>query len=99
MGIEFISNNNISHKVEEGVNIMAKRTEEQRDAQNAYMEKLQDIKVRVPKEYFDKIKSYATQKKLSINKFIISFLEKEIGQRILSVREQNKIQNEDCKKE
>ncbi len=99
MGIEFISNNNISHKVEEGVNIMAKRTEEQRDAQNAYMEKLQDIKVRVPKEYFDKIKSYATQKKLSINKLIISLLEKEIGERILSVREQNKIQKEDGKKE
>ncbi len=99
MGIEFMSNKNIFYKVVEGVNIMAKRTEEQKDAQNAYMEKLQDIKVRVPKEYFDKIKSHATQKKLSINKLIISLLEKEIGERILSVREQNKIQKEDGKKE
>lgn len=78
---------------------MAKRTEEQKDAQNAYMEKLQDIKVRVPKEYFDKIKSYAIERGLSINKLIISLLEKEIGERILSVREQNKIQKEDGNKE
>ncbi len=99
MGIEFVNNKITSYKIEEGVNIMAKRTEEQKDAQNAYMEKLQDIKVRVPKEYFDKIKSYATKKGLSINKLIISLLEKEIGERILSVREQNKIQKEDGNKE
>ena len=77
---------------------MAKRTNEQKDAQNAYMEKLQDIKIRVPKEYFDKIKKYAESKGLSINKLVISLLEKEIGERILSIREKNKLQKEDGKK-
>ena len=99
MGIEFINNNKATYNIWKGEDIMAKRTDEQKDAQNAYMEKLQDIKVRVPKEYFDKIKSYATSKGLSINKFIISLIEREIGERILSVREQNKMQKDDSKKE
>ena len=36
--------------------MLAARTDKQKDSQDAYMEKLQDIKVRVPKEYYDKIK-------------------------------------------
>ena len=36
--------------------MVAPRTGKQKDSQDAYMEKLQDIKVRVPKEYYDKIK-------------------------------------------
>ncbi len=36
--------------------MMAPRTGKQKDSQDAYMEKLQDIKVRVPKKYYDKIK-------------------------------------------
>ena len=39
--------------------MLAPRTDKQKDSQDAYMEKLQDIKVRVPKEYYDKIKSCA----------------------------------------
>lgn len=71
---------------------MASRTEEQKKSQDMYMEKLQDIKVRVPKEYYDKIKKCADNKGVSINKLVISLLEAEIGERILSVREKKKMQ-------
>lgn len=71
--------------------MLASRTESQKNSQNAYMEKLQDIKVRVPKQYFDVIKEYAESKGTSINKLIISLLEKEIGTEFISIREQNKI--------
>ena len=74
--------------------MLAARTDKQKDSQDAYMEKLQDIKVRVPKEYYDKIKSYAESKGLSINKLVISLLEKEIGEKILSIREKNKLEKE-----
>ena len=70
--------------------MVAPRTDKQKDSQDAYMEKLQDIKVRVPKEYYDKIKSCAESKGLSINKLVISLLENEIGEKILSIREKNK---------
>lgn len=36
--------------------MLAVKTDKRKDSQNAYLEKMQDIKVRVPKEYFDKIK-------------------------------------------
>ena len=75
-------------------NMLAARTDKQKDSQDAYMEKLQDIKVRVPKEYYDKIKDCAESKGLSINKLVISLLEKEIGERILSIREKNKLMKE-----
>lgn len=91
MGIELFK--------ESGDNEMAKRTDVQKDAQNAYMEKLQDIKIRVPKEYFEKIKQYAESKELSINKLVISLLEKEIGEKILSIREKNKLDKERQTKE
>lgn len=71
---------------------MAPRTDKQKNSQDAYMEKLQDIKVRIPKEYYDKIKSYAESKGLSINKLIISLLENEIGEKILPIREKNRIE-------
>lgn len=74
--------------------MLAPRTDKQKDSQNAYMEKLQDIKVRVPKEYYDKIQSYARSQGLSINKLVISLLEKEIGEKILSIREKNKLDKE-----
>lgn len=75
--------------------MLASRTPEQKSSQDAYMEKLQDIKVRVPKEYYDKIKLYADNKGLSINKLVISLLEAEIGERILSIREKKKLEKED----
>ena len=74
--------------------MLAARTDKQKDSQDAYMEKLQDIKVRVPKEYYDKIKSYAESKGLSINKLVISLLENEIGEKILSIREKNKLEKD-----
>ena len=70
------------------------RTDKQKDNQDAFMEKLKDIKVRVSKEYYDKIKSCAESKGLSINKLVIPLLEEEIGERILSIREKNKMENE-----
>mgnify|MGYP003301815286 CR=1 FL=1 len=73
---------------------MLARTDKEKASQNAYMEKLQDIKVRVPKEYYQMIKSYADNKGISVNKLIISLLEKEIGTEITSIREQNKINKE-----
>lgn len=79
--------------IKEGNDDMAARTDKQKDSQDAYMEKLQDIKVRVPKEYYDKIKDCAESKGLSINKLVISLLEEEIGEKILSIREQNKMKN------
>lgn len=74
--------------------MLAARTDKQKDSQDAYMEKLQDIKVRVPVEYYDKIKACASEKGLSINKLVISLLENEIGEKILSIREKNKIEKE-----
>ena len=74
---------------------MLARTAEQKTSQNTYMEKLQDIKVRVPKEYYQTIKNYADSKGTSVNKLIISLLEKEIGTEFLSVRGQNKLKKED----
>lgn len=74
--------------------MVAKRTTKQKDSQDAYMEKLQDIKVRVPKEYYDKITSCAKAKGISINKLVISLLENEIGEKILSIREKNKLEKD-----
>ena len=74
--------------------MVAPRTSKQKDSQDAYMEKLQDIKVRVPKEYYDKIKSCAEAKGLSINKLVILLLEGEIGEKILSIREKNRMDKE-----
>ena len=74
--------------------MLAARTDKQKDSQDAYMEKLQDIKVRVPKEYYDKVKECVDKKGLSINKLVISLLENEIGERILSIREKNKLEKE-----
>jgi len=71
--------------------MVAPRTDKQKDSQDAYMEKLQDIKVRVPKEYYDKTKSCAESKGLNINKLIISLLENEIGGKILSIREKTNL--------
>ena len=50
--------------------------------------------MRVPKEYYDKIKECAESKGMSINKLVISLLEKEIGEKILSIREKNKLKKE-----
>lgn len=44
---------------------MSERTPKQikkKESQNKYMEKLKDIKVRVPLEYYDTIEEYLTEK-------------------------------------
>lgn len=81
---------------------MVERTPEQmkkKESQDKYMEKLKDIKVRVPLEYYDTIEEHLKEKakkeetdKLSVNKWILSLIQKEIGERIVSIREKNKIQ-------
>ncbi len=81
--------------MEERTNKRSPEQQKRKDIQDAYMEKLQDIKVRVPKEYYDKIKACAESKGLSINKLVISLLENEIGEKIVSIREKNKLTKEE----
>lgn len=70
-----------------------------KELQEEYMKKLQDIKVRVPKEQYTIIKDYADSKGMSINKLIVSLLEKEIGDGLFpTIREQNKAKKEQDKK-
>lgn len=69
---------------------MAARTEEQKKAQDKYMGAIKDIKLRVPAEYLDKIKEYAKSKDMSVNQLVISLLEKEMGEEIVTIREKNK---------
>ena len=72
------------------------RTEAQAEQHNRYMAKLQEIKVRFPKEQYSIIKEYATEKGYkSINKFIMDLIKKEIGEeKFPTLREQNKINKE-----
>ena len=82
---------------------MADRTPEQqkkKESQDAYMAKLKDIKVRVPLDYYDVIDNHlegikereGLKSKPTVNKWILSLIQKEIGERIVSIREKNKIQ-------
>lgn len=59
------------------------------------MEKIKDIKLRVPEEYLQPIKDYAKNKGMSVNQLMITLLEKEIGIDIVSIREQNKMKKEE----
>ena len=54
------------------------------------MEKIKDIKLRVPEEYLEPIKQHAKSKGMSVNQLIISLLEKDMGISIMSIRGQNK---------
>ena len=69
---------------------MAARTEKQKESQDKYMGAIKDIKLRVPSEYLDKIKEYAKSKDMSVNQLVISLLEKEMGEEIVTIREKNK---------
>ena len=78
---------------------MAERTPEQqkkKKSQDAYMSKLKDIKIRVPLDYFDIIKKHVEKidKKMSVHKWILSLIENDIKEPIVSIREQNKMQKE-----
>lgn len=75
--------------------MLAKRTLEQKVSQDKYMEKIKDIKLRVPEEYLQPIKDYAKNKGMSVNQLMITLLEKEIGIDIVSIREQNKMKKEE----
>lgn len=66
-----------------------------KELQEEYMKKLQDIKVRVPKEQYTIIKEYADGKGMSVNKLIVSLLKKEIGEELFpTIREQKKAEKE-----
>lgn len=69
-----------------------KKYEYNKEAQDAYMKKLKDIKLRVPEEYLIKIQQHAKLKGISVNKLIISLLEKDMGIEILSIRDKNKLE-------
>lgn len=69
---------------------MLAATDKQKDSLKKYMEKIKDIKLRVPEEYLEPIKQHAKSKGMSVNQLIISLLEKDMGISIMSIREQNK---------
>ncbi len=73
----------------------SKRTDKQKNSQDAYMKKLKDIKLRVPEEYLKKIQEHAKNKGMSVNKLIISLLEKDMGERIITIREKNKLEKKE----
>lgn len=73
--------------------MMASATDKQKDSLKEYMKKIKDIKLRVPEEYLQPIKEHAKAKGMSVNQLVISLLEKDMGLEIVTVREQNK-QNE-----
>ena len=70
--------------------MLAAATDNQKDSLKKYMKKIKDIKLRVPEEYLDPIKKHAESKGMSINQLVISLLEKDMGIKIVSIREQNK---------
>lgn len=70
--------------------MLAAATDKQKDSLKKYMEKIKDIKLRVPEEYLEPIKQHAKSKGMSVNQLIISLLEKDMGISIMSIREQNK---------
>lgn len=82
--------------------MVASRTPEQIEAQKKYENKVKEIKIRVPNSYYDKIqermeewnKANPDEKYTSLNKFVLSFLEKALDEPMVSIREQNKINKE-----
>ena len=70
--------------------MLAAATDKQKDRLKKYMEKIKDIKLRVPEKYLEPIKQHAKSKGMSVNQLIISLLEKYMGISIMSIREQNK---------
>ena len=50
----------------------------QKKATNKYLEKFEEIKIRVPKGCRDKYKEYATSKGMSLNNLIISLIEQDM---------------------
>lgn len=80
---------------------MASRTPEQAEAQKKYEEKVREIKIRVPNAYYEKIEQKMNdynakeidEKKhfRSINKYVLSILEKAIDEPMISIREQNRL--------
>ena len=89
--IEYVLNNVFLTIYRESEDIMlAAATDKQKDSLKKYMEKIKDIKLRVPEEYLEPIKQHAKSKGMSVNQLIISLLEKDMGISIMSIREQNK---------
>ncbi|MBO5319665.1 MAG: hypothetical protein IKK91_01360 [Ruminococcus sp.] len=50
----------------------------QKKATNKYLEKFEDIKIRVPKGSRDKYKDYAALKGMSLNNLIIALIEADM---------------------
>ncbi len=57
---------------------MSKVSEAQKKAANKYLEKFDDIKIRVPKGKRDIYKEYAASKGTSLNNLIVALLEKDM---------------------
>ncbi len=56
---------------------MSKVSEAQKKATNKYLEKFDDIKIRVPKGKRDVYKEYAASQGTSLNNLIVALLEKK----------------------
>lgn len=83
---------------------MASRTPAQARAQKNYEEKVREIKIRVPNAYFEKIEEKMNEYNAlepdeskhfsSVNKFVLSILEKAMDEPMVSIREQKVIDKE-----
>ena len=54
-------------------------SDSQRKATNKYLDKFDDIKIRVPKGKREEYKSYASSKGMSLNNLIIDLIEKDMS--------------------
>lgn len=57
---------------------MTKHYEQRKEANKKYLEKYEDIKIRVPLGTRDKYKAHAERKNTSLNKLIIELLNKDM---------------------
>lgn len=83
---------------------MASRTEAQARAQKNYEEKVREIKIRVPNAYFEiieeKMQEYnalepdESKHFSSVNKFVLSILEKAMDEPMVSISERKRIGRE-----
>lgn len=62
-------------------------SDSQRKATNKYLEKFEDIKLRVPKGKRDEYKSYAASKGLSLNNLVIKLIEDDMKNNLSSTNE------------
>lgn len=83
---------------------MAARTPAQKTAQEAYERKVKEIKIRVPNAYFEMLEQKMAEHNKrekdkqkhfnSVNKYVLSLVEKALDEPMVSIREQKRLDNE-----